>query len=102
MILSDTRSDELIESVVAYFRALGEPKRIKLLDFLRDGEATVLELGELIGTTQQTVSKHLGVLQRASIVVRRKEGNFAYYRVGDGGVFSRCEAVCGDRHDQVH
>jgi len=83
------------------YRALSEPTRIKLLDRLREGEATVLELTELIGTTQQNVSKHLGVLQRSGIVGRRKQGNFAYYRIIDEGVFSLCEAVCGSLQEQV-
>jgi len=87
--------DDLVELIAERFRALSEPTRIKLLDRLRDGEATVLELTELIGTTQQNVSKHLGVLQRNGIVARRKEGNFAYYRIVDEGVFALCEAVCG-------
>jgi DNA-binding transcriptional ArsR family regulator len=72
-----------------------------MLDRLREGEATVFELTELIGTTQQNVSKHLGVLQRSGIVARRKQGNFAYYRIVDEGVLSLCEAVCGSLQAQV-
>ena len=87
--------DDLIELIAERFRALSEPTRIKLLDRLREAEATVLELTEVIGTTQQNVSKHLGVLQRCGIVARRKQGNFAYYRVVDEGVFGLCETVCG-------
>jgi DNA-binding transcriptional ArsR family regulator len=93
--------DDLVELIADRFRALSEPTRIKLLDHLREGEATVLELTELIGTTQQNVSKHLGVLQRAGIVARRKEGNFAHYRIVDQGVLSMCEAVCGSLQEQV-
>jgi len=93
--------DALVELIAERFRALGEPTRIKLLDRLRDGEATVLELTELLGTTQQNVSKHLGVLQRAGIVARRKQGNFAYYRIIDEGVYSLCEQVCGSLQQQV-
>jgi ArsR family transcriptional regulator len=94
-------SDDLVELIADRFRALSEPTRIKLLDRLREGEATVLGLTELIGTTQQNVSKHLGVLQRAGVVARRKEGNFAYYRIVDEGVLSMCEAVCGSLQEQV-
>ena len=101
MALSHPLPDDLVELIAVRFRALSEPTRIKLLDRLRDGEATVLELSEPIGTTQQNVSKHLGVLQRAGIVARRKQGNFAYYRVVDEGVFSLCEAVCGSLQQQV-
>ena len=93
--------DDLVELVAEHFRALSEPTRIKLLDRLREREATVLELTELIGTTQQNVSKHLGVLQRSGIVARRKQGNFAYYRIVDQGVFALCEAVCGSLQRRV-
>jgi DNA-binding transcriptional ArsR family regulator len=87
--------DDLVELIADRFRALAEPTRIKLLDRLREGEATVLELTALVGTTQQNVSKHLNLLQRAGIVARRKQGNFAYYRIADETVYALCEAVCG-------
>lgn len=87
--------DELVELIAERFRALAEPTRIRLLDRLREGEATVLELTALVGTTQQNVSKHLVLLQRAGIVARRKQGNFGCYRIADETVYSLCEAVCG-------
>jgi DNA-binding transcriptional ArsR family regulator len=101
MAISHPLPDDLVELIAERFRALSEPTRIKLLDRLREGEATVLELTELIGATQQNVSKHLGVLQRSGIVARRKQGNFAYYRIVDEGVYSLCEAVCGSLQKQV-
>jgi DNA-binding transcriptional ArsR family regulator len=105
MAISHPLPNDLVELIAERFRALSEPTRIRLLDQLREGEATVLELTERIGTTQQNVSKHLGVLQRNGIVARRKHGNFAYYRVVDEGVFALCEAVCGSlqrRVDSLH
>jgi DNA-binding transcriptional ArsR family regulator len=93
--------DDLAELIADRFRALSEPVRIKLLDRLRDGEATVHELTELVGTTQQNVSKHLLLLQRAGIVARRKEGTFVYYRIADEGVYALCETVCGSLEEQV-
>lgn len=101
MAVSHPLADDLVELIAARFRVLAEPTRIKLLDRLREGEATVLELTAVIGTTQQNVSKHLGVLQQAGIVARRKQGNFAYYRVVDEGVFALCETVCGGLRQQV-
>ena len=92
--------DELVELIAERFRALAEPTRIKLLDRLHEGEATVLELTALVGTTQQNVSKHLVLLQRAGIVSRRKQGNFAYYRIADASVYALCEAVCGSLQDR--
>jgi ArsR family transcriptional regulator len=94
-------SDDLVELIAERFRALGEPTRVKLLDRLREGEASVRELTTLIGTTEQNVSKHLNLLQRSGIVARRKQGNFAYYRIVDEAVFSLCETVCGSIAQQV-
>jgi ArsR family transcriptional regulator len=88
-------SDDLVDLIADRFRALAEPTRIKLLDRLREGEASVLELTSLVGTTQQNVSKHLNLLQHAGIVGRRKQGNFSYYRISDDTVYTLCEAVCG-------
>jgi DNA-binding transcriptional ArsR family regulator len=92
--------DELVELIAERFRALAEPTRIKLLDRLREGEATVLELTALVGTTQQNVSKHLNLLQHAGVVTRRRQGNFAYYRIVDETVFALCDAVCGSLQDR--
>jgi DNA-binding transcriptional ArsR family regulator len=93
--------DELVELIALRFRALAEPTRIKLLDRLREGEATVGELTELIGTTEQNASKHLNLLQRSGIVARRKQGNFAYYRIVDESVLSLCHTVCGSLQQHV-
>ena len=87
--------DDLIELIARRFRVLADPTRIKLLDLLREGEASVQELSESIDSTQQNVSKHLGVLLQAGIVGRRKVGNYAYYAIADEGVFAVCEDVCG-------
>ena len=93
--------DELVELIARRFRVIGEPMRIKLLDHLRSGEATVLSLTTGVGASQQNVSKHLGVLYEAGIVARRKEGTQVFYRVADAGIFDLCETVCGSVQRQV-
>ena len=93
--------DVLVELIARRFRVIGEPMRIRLLDRLRDGEATVHDLVAGTGASQQNVSKHLGVLHDASIVARRKAGTQVYYRVADDAVFELCETVCGGVQRQV-
>jgi len=93
--------DELIELIAQRFRVLGEPMRIKLLDRLREGEATVGELHEALGASQQNVSKHLGVLLAAGMVSRKKAGTSARYGIADESVFELCEHVCGGLRRQV-
>jgi len=91
----------LVDLIAARFRILGEPMRIKLLDRLRDGDATVGELQDATGASQQNVSKHLRVLLDAGIVSRSKHGNHARYSIEDEGVFELCEHVCGGLRRQV-
>jgi DNA-binding transcriptional ArsR family regulator len=95
MALPHPLPEELADLIAARFKLLGEPMRIKLLDRLRGGEASVQELAGAVGTTQQNVSKHLGALATAGVVARRKEGNFVYYRVVDDGIWQLCHDVCG-------
>jgi DNA-binding transcriptional ArsR family regulator len=95
--------EPLIELVAQRFRVLGEPMRIKLLDRLREGDATVGELQHTLGASQQNVSKHLGILHAAGMVSRTKHGNHTRYAISDPGVFELCEQVCGGirRHLQA-
>ena len=101
MILPHPLPDDLVELIARRFRVIGEPMRIRLLDRLRDGEATVGELSEALSASQQNISKHLAVLADVGILRRRKEGNHVYYRVVDEGVFALCEAVCGSVQQQL-
>ncbi len=91
----------LLELIARRFRVIGEPMRIKLLDSLRAREASVSELREATGASQQNVSKHLGVLLEAGIVGRRKVGNQIFYSIADEGIFRLCEEVCGGLQRQV-
>lgn len=88
-------NDALIERVARRLSTIGDPTRIRLLNGLRSGEASVGELTEIAGTTQQNVSRHLALLHAEGIVTRRRDGNFVRYRIADETVFAICDAVCG-------
>jgi DNA-binding transcriptional ArsR family regulator len=93
--------EPLIELVAQRFRVLGEPMRIKLLDHLREGDATVGELQEALGASQQNISKHLGILLGAGMVTRTKQGNHSRYSISDPSVFELCDQVCGGVRRQL-
>ncbi len=92
---------DLAELIAARFRVIGDPNRIRILDQLRDGELSVAQITERLGTSQQNASKHLGVLLQSGIVARRKEGTSSYYRVADQAVYDLCEQVCGGLQTQL-
>ena len=82
------------------FKVLAEPMRLKILHALWDDERTVGEVIEAVNGLQANVSKHLGVLQQAGLVTRRKEGLRVFYRIADPTVFQLCEVVCESLHDR--
>ena len=104
MSLPHPLPDPVVELIARRFRALGDPLRIRLVERLMEGEATVQQLVAASGGGQQNVSKHLGVLAHAGVVARRKEGTFVYYRIADEVVFSLCEQVCAslEREAEEH
>jgi len=62
-------------------KALANESRLMIVDRLGQGECTVGELVELIGSDQSTVSKHLAVLRGHGIVEDRREGSYVHYRL---------------------
>ncbi len=93
--------DPLVDLIAHRFRVLGEPVRIKLLDALRSGPATVGELAGRLGLSHQNTSKHLGVLAAAGLVERTRSGNSVVYAISDPTVFALCELVCDALRDRL-
>lgn len=91
----------MAEVIAERFRLLSDPTRVRILDALREEELTVGALHERIGTSQQNVSKHLGLLHRAGIVTREKDGVQVRYRIADRTVYALCEEVCGGIHRRL-
>jgi DNA-binding transcriptional ArsR family regulator len=92
---------DLAEMIAQRLRVIGDPNRIRILDLLREGELSVAQLTDRLGTSQQNASKHLGVLLQAGILARRKEGTSSLYRVADASVYELCEQVCGGLQAQL-
>ena len=74
-----------------FFKGLGDPIRLKMLEFLSDGERAVSEIVEHLGLPQNQVSMHLGCLRWCGYVKTRKEGRYVYYSLGDPRVMDILE-----------
>ncbi|MGE4296720.1 MAG: ArsR/SmtB family transcription factor [Desulfovibrionaceae bacterium] len=68
---------------VKVMKALSDPGRVKIIKMLGQGEMCVCEVTPTLGLAQPTVSKHLKILEEAGLVVWRKEGSWAMYRLAD-------------------
>lgn len=71
------------EIVARFFRALSDPNRLRLLEFLMAGEHSVSECVEHAGLSQGRVSIHLACLANCGYVSARRQGRWCYYRVTD-------------------
>ena len=79
--------------VLSVLRALGEPKRFRLLLALRAKERCVRDLVASEGMPQPLVSHHLRVLARVGLVSSRRSGGFTLYAVDPGGMAAARDAV---------
>ncbi|HVA09291.1 MAG TPA: metalloregulator ArsR/SmtB family transcription factor [Acidimicrobiales bacterium] len=70
-----------------FFKTLGHPARIRILEILRDGERSVSELLPAVGIEASHLSQQLGVMRRANIIQQRKVGSNVFYSVGDKKLF---------------
>lgn len=71
-----------------FFKALGHPVRLAILDALREGEKSVGRLAEELGLEQPSISQQLSVLRQRGFVETRKEGTSIYYRTADPKVYA--------------
>ena len=87
---------EALLQVAAYFQALSEPTRLRILNLLRDGERNVGDLALQCGFTAANVSRHLAMLTQHGLVVREGRGTSVCYRIADASVYALCDLVCGN------
>lgn len=69
-----------------FFRTLGHPARIRVLELLSGGERSVSELLPELGLEASHLSQQLGVLRRGGLVTTRKQGSAVFYALASDDV----------------
>jgi DNA-binding transcriptional ArsR family regulator len=90
-LLVKGKSQQKSHQTAVALKALGEPRRVEILQLLRDGPRSVGEIAAEVDVTQQAVSQHLAVLGQAGLVEARKQGTRSLYAVRPDG-FAPVEA----------
>ncbi len=67
-------------------KALADPKRLLILNELRDGEKTVGDLAKSLELPQATVSQHLAILRQRALVYSRRHGVNVFYTIANNKV----------------
>ncbi len=65
----------------AFFSALADRTRLRLLNLMRTDEVCVCFFVEILKTNQPKISRHLAYMRRAGIVAARREGSWMHYRI---------------------
>ncbi|HLZ29948.1 MAG TPA: metalloregulator ArsR/SmtB family transcription factor [Chloroflexota bacterium] len=74
-------------------QVLADPKRLRLIDALRDAEQSVGQLAEALGVTYPNISQHLNVMRDAGLVTSRRDGTLIYYRLAYPQITRACDIV---------
>jgi ArsR family transcriptional regulator len=87
------RASPLYIAKADFFRTLGHPARVRILELLRDGERSVGSLQADLGLDSGGTSQQLAALRRIGLVEGRKVGTSVLYRVSDDEVFRLLEVA---------
>ena len=93
--------ERLFEVVSGYFGLLAEPTRLKILNAVCDGERSVSDIVERVGSTQTNVSRHLNLMYSKGVLKRRREGAMSFYSISDPNVVAFCRTACNYMASQI-
>ena len=86
-------SDPLYELHAGICQTLANPKRLEILNLLRDGERSVSDLAERMGLSPSNVSQHLTLLRQKGVVTARRDGLAVYYRIANRKIIRACDLM---------
>ena len=72
---------------INFFKALSDPTRLRILDYIKEGEKCICEIIPYTGKSQPCVSQHLKVLKHADLINERKDGTKIMIKVSNAEIF---------------
>ena len=74
-------------------QVLGHPKRLEILNALRNQEKSAGDLAAILGIGKANLSQHLAIMRERGIVMARREGLNVYYQVANPKVIQACDLM---------
>lgn len=74
-------------------QTLANPKRLQILNLLKEGELSVGALVKALGVAKANLSQHLGVMRQKGILAARREGTTIYYRLATPHIVEACKIM---------
>ena len=95
---------EIFELQAKLCATMGNATRLRIIEVLKVGEASVGAIAEALGCTVSTASQHLRLMRDANLVAGRKDGQAVYYRLRSPKAVEYCQMVrkllIEDLHEQ--
>jgi len=91
----DRSKQLLFEKQAEIAKAIAQPYRIAIVDFLKNGEQCVCDIAEHIGAERSNVSRHLSVMVSAGVLEYRKEGLKVMYSLKTPCILGFFECITG-------
>lgn len=88
-----TLDKKIFEMHAELCKTFTSPRRLEILNMLRNGEKTVSELLKLADISQTNLSQHLAILRQRGVVATRKEGTNIYYKIADPKIIQACDLM---------
>lgn len=86
-------SEEIFGMHAQVCKTLADPKRLRIINVLRDGEMTVGDMARTLGLRQANLSQHLTLLRERGVVATRRQGLNVYYSLSSPKIVQACDAM---------
>jgi ArsR family transcriptional regulator len=96
-----TSRQELLQLHASVCKGLADPKRLLIIDALRDGELSVGEICELLDLPQANVSQHLSILRDKGLVKTRRDGQYIYYSLSSAKIIEAMDLLREVMNEQL-
>lgn len=87
------REMEVFELQADVCLALANPRRLQILNLLKEGEMSVGQMLGKVGINKANMSQHLSVLKQKGLIVSRREGTAVYYRLASPRITEACSIM---------
>ncbi len=86
-------SEEIFALHAEVCKTLADPKRLRIINALRDGEMTVGDMARTLGLRQANLSQHLMLLRERGVVATRRHGLNVYYSLTSPKIVQACDIM---------
>ncbi len=84
---------EVYEKNAQIYKLLANPKRLEILNIIKNNEATVDKISEIMGIRKANTSQHLAILRYLKVVTVRRNGKNAFYKIANPKLVEPCKIL---------